>query len=386
MSRLPSAALCLLGSALLLLAAAGQADAQTRYLAFGDSITFGVGDNTDREEIGYPPRLEELLAQLGAPGEVINAGVPGETTAEGLSRIDSALAGTGADVLLLMEGTNDINARVSNSTIRFNLDQIARRALARGVEPVHATIIPRLPSANFDPRNVVTRDLAGEIRELAWETDRRLVDPFETFISTPQWFDVLYVGGSDKLHPDEDGYELLAATFADALTEGDAIPPVVGELSPVDDAQNVSRDAGIVIDLYDFGAGIDTMETRLLIDGEEVDASIQGDAERQTIRYQPPEPWSGVVFVELEAQDLATPPNRRDGTLVQFVTQGTVFLDGDITRDGRVDGEDLVALAVRFGSSLGDVRYRGFADLNSDAVIDGEDLAILSANFGRASS
>jgi lysophospholipase L1-like esterase len=380
MSRRSSSILAVLSTAVLTVAALPAA-AQTRYLAFGDSITFGVGDDETRTELGYPPRLEELLVQLGVSAEVVNEGLPGESTFEAQFRLEDILDAGSYDVLLLMEGTNDVPI-TSPETTRFNLDQLALEAENRGLDVVHATTIPRLPSAGFDGENQVTRDLAGEIRELAYENNRDLVDPFEVFMENPAWFDDYYVGGSDKLHPNSLGYDVMASAFADVLTGADGVAPVVGELSPFDDEQRVEPNRPIVIDLYDFGAGIDTTATRLLIDGQEVAASISGDSRRQEIRYSPPSPWSLVVRVELEAQDLASPPHVRDGELVQFVIRGARFLDGDIDRDGIVAGNDLVALAVRFGSQFGEARYRGFADFNSDGIIDGEDLAILSRNFG----
>jgi hypothetical protein len=54
-------------------------------------------------------------------------------------------------------------------------------------------------------------------------------------------------------------------------------------------------------------------------------------------------------------------------------------------QSGRVDGLDLVQLALLFGSRRGDVRFRPTADLNNDDSVDGQDLAILSANFGKSS-
>ena len=75
----------------------------------------------------------------------------------------------------------------------------------------------------------------------------------------------------------------------------------------------------------------------------------------------------------------------RDPYLLQFVVAGTTFYLGDITRDGRVDGEDLNFFARVFGSERGEGRYKGFADFNDDGVVDGEDLAILARNFGKSS-
>jgi acyl-CoA thioesterase-1 len=372
-------------AALLGLALAPGTAAQTVYLAFGDSITAGSFDDPQRAEKGYPPRLEDLLVARGLDAEVVNHGLPGESTAEALSRIDSVLAG-GGDVLLLMEGTNDVGQKVSNETIAVNIAEMARRAEAQGLETVHATVIPRLPTVGHDPRNIITRDLNGKIRELAHEEGRNLADPFEVFLyHLPDAFATLYVGGDDKLHPNAAGYDSLAEVFADALTGVDAVQPVIGRLFPQDDAQNVPARSEIVIDLYDFGAGLDVGATKLLVNDQEVAAQITGNERRQRIRYQPTTPFSGVVYLGLEAQDRASPPHRREGTLLQFVVAGTTFLRGDITRDGRVDGADLVDFARAFGSRRGTPRYKGYADFNGDDVVDGNDLAMLAANFGQSS-
>ena len=63
------------------------------YVAFGDSVTEGVGDE---EGGGYPPRLEALLIARGRDADVRNRGVSGETTVDGLARIDSVIAQGGS--------------------------------------------------------------------------------------------------------------------------------------------------------------------------------------------------------------------------------------------------------------------------------------------------
>ncbi|MDY7093918.1 MAG: GDSL-type esterase/lipase family protein [Acidobacteriota bacterium] len=381
--RVLSASLALVLASMLAVPAA----AQIEYVAFGDSITEGFGDDAGQRERGYPPRLAQLLADRGVNATVTNFGLGGETTAEGLSRIPVVFS-QGGDVLLLMEGTNDIGMRISPETIRFNLDSMADRAENNGFEVVLATIIPRFPTANFDGSNRITGRLAGLIRELAHDEARELVDPFQVFFrDTPGVFDELYVGGGDRLHPNGEGYDALAEIFADVLTGVDNVPPVTGLVSPEDDDQNVSPNTAIAIDLYDFGAGIDMANTSLRINDQLVTANITGDSDKLEIRYQPPAPLSGVVFVGLSSRDLAAPANNTlDRNIMQFVIAGTQFLPGDIDRDGRVDGTDLVLFAVRFGSERGDGRFRAFADLNGDDAVDGRDLAILASNFGGTAS
>jgi acyl-CoA thioesterase-1 len=377
------AALTLLAAALLLPRAAA---AQTRYLAFGDSITQGYGDDPNRAQAGYPPRLQALLAQRGQSAVVKNAGLGGETTIEGVSRLGSALAQNPADVLLLMEGTNDVNEKVSLETITFNLNKMAKKAAALGVSTVHATIIPRRPEANTDPTNKVTGEFAAMIRELAAANDRKLADPFEVFFyETPGVFAKDYLGGVDNLHPNAAGYDLLAKVFADVLTGVDAVPPVLGAFSPNDGATNVPADTAIHVVLYDFGAGIDLSATKLELNGQLIDSPLAGTDRRAELVYTPATPLAGVIHLGVRSQDLASPPNVLDRQLAQFIIAGTKFLAGDLNRDGRVDGDDLVLLALAFGSRRSDARFNLAADLNGDGSVDGKDLAILAGNFGQSS-
>jgi len=378
MSRAPLYACAFLA----LLAVASGARAQTTYVAFGDSITEGFGDDPNRAEKGWPPRLEALLQQNGRSADVRNEGRSGETTGEGLSRIENELR-PGDDVLLLMEGTNDIgNQNVSLETIVFNLNRMAKKAEARGMTVVHATVLPRHGS-NFDSTNVVTGDFNGQVRDLAWSTERRLADPFEVFFHLTPNFGQLY---SDKLHPNTAGYDRLARIFADLLTDIDNVPPVTGLITPVNDAQRVPPDTPLRISVYDFGTGIDVTATTLVINDQVVQTPLTGGPRKLEIRYDPPQPWRGVVTVRLRSRDQASPtPNQLDRELTQFVIAGTTFLAGDIDRDGRVDGADLLAFAPHFGARRGDGRFVTFADLNVDCLIDGNDLAMLAANFGRTS-
>jgi acyl-CoA thioesterase-1 len=378
--RLALLALCgvLAPAALLPRPAAAQ-----RYIAFGDSITEGFGDT--KGQGGYPARLQTLLNTRGQSGAVvINAGLSGETTAGGLTRINRVLASAATgDTLLLMEGTNDVNAKLSPETIAFNLDQIAQRAASVGVSTVHVTIIPREPAANTDGTNQITAVLAGLIRELAYVNQRKLVDPFEVFLyETPNVFAQDYLGGEDKLHPNGKGYDRLARVFADALTGVDAVPPVTGDVEPPDGALNVPATAPIHITLYDFGTGIDLANTKLVINGLDVDTPLTGNDKALQINYQPPAPLAGVVTVSLRSKDKANPPNVLNRPVTRFQISGTTFLPADLNRDGRVDGQDLVILALAFGARRFNDNFNLAADFNGDGSIDGQDLAVLAASFG----
>jgi len=357
------------------------------YVAFGDSITEGVGDNPTLTAKGYPPRLEGLLSAAGRTATVLNRGVPGEDTSEGLSRIDEVLRRDAPDVILLMEGTNDIAPGLSEETTRFNLDEMAEKAERRGIEVVHATLIPRIPSARQDSSNMENQRLNEEIRDLAGQEGRGLADPFEVFGSQTNLFNTYYDRSSpnDPVgHPNEAGHDLMARIFADVILDSDTVPPVTGIMDPINGAQRVVPGKTIRIGLWDFGAGIDLANTTLLIGGSAVQAVQSGSASGATLTYDPPSPLSGVITVGLRSRDLATPANSVDRTISRFIIRGTVFLDGDVDQDGRVDGADLVDFGRRFGATAGTNRYIPRADFNNDRVIDGEDLAILAANFGES--
>ena len=380
-----------LAAAVLAAASAATVAAQERMLAMGDSITLGVAfDETCTsglpEDCGYTRRLEQQMASRGRLVEVVNLGIGGEDTTEGLSRIDQVLA-RGGSVLLLMEGTNDINREIPPTTTRRNLNEMALRAEARGYQVVHATVIPRPPWARNDPDNLITAEQSGQIRSLAYNRSRRLADPFERFGSEPTPFTRLYSHHADDFvgHPNAAGFELLARLFAEVLTNEDRTPPVRGEIQPLDRATGVAPESQLRVELIDFGTGIDADQTRLTVNDTPVPVTMAIEPRRIVLLHQPATPMTGVVHLGIESRDLATPPNLLDRELASFVIAGTTFLTGDLDRSGRVDGADLVAFARRFGARSTEQRYLAAADFNGNGVIDGVDLAALAANFGRSS-
>jgi lysophospholipase L1-like esterase len=352
----------------------------TVYVAFGDSITMGTGDEDQRG--GYPPRLQALLVADGKSATVRNRGLGAETTTEGLSRIDSVLA-EGGDVLLLMEGTNDVARNISIETTAFNLDEMASRAEAEGMDVVIGTIIPRLDGP-VDQENALTQRRVEGIRDLAGTSNRMLADPFEVFITTPDLFEDFYDDDPEDHvgHPNGDGYDLLAEIFFDVLDGADKVPPVTGLTIPGTGRNGVRPEITIRMDVWDFGEGIDVLATQMLIDGVVVPASINAGNQRVHLEHRPSKPFVGEVEIGLRARDRATPPNRVDRVVAKFST-ALEQLDGDVDASDRVDGVDLLLLARAFGATAAETRYLSDADFNEDEVVDGEDLAVLAANFGR---
>jgi acyl-CoA thioesterase-1 len=109
--------------------AAPKADVRRRIVFLGDSLTAGYG--LAREQ-SVPALIQAKLNQEGYDYEVVNAGVSGDTSAGGLSRLDWSLDGM-VDVLVIELGANDGLRGLPVAELRKNLDQIIRRAKARGV-------------------------------------------------------------------------------------------------------------------------------------------------------------------------------------------------------------------------------------------------------------
>lgn len=102
-------------------------------LAYGDSLTAGYGLPAGDS---FPVQLEAGLKRLGVAARVINAGVSGDTTADGLARLDWALSGRKEkpDYVLLELGANDMLRCLPTVAARANLNAMIRRFQASGAK------------------------------------------------------------------------------------------------------------------------------------------------------------------------------------------------------------------------------------------------------------
>jgi acyl-CoA thioesterase-1 len=120
-----------MGKALMLafaLASPAHADEVT-IAALGDSLTQGYGLV---QEEGFVPQLQGWLAARGQQVALINAGVSGDTTAGGLSRIDWTLT-PDVDALIVALGGNDLLRGLPPEASRANLEGILQAAAKAGV-------------------------------------------------------------------------------------------------------------------------------------------------------------------------------------------------------------------------------------------------------------
>jgi len=98
-------------------------------LALGDSLTQGYGLP---QEQGFVPQLQTWLQAQGADVKVINAGVSGDTTAGGVSRLDWSLTPE-VDAMIVNLGGNDLLRGINPANSRANLDKILATAQARNL-------------------------------------------------------------------------------------------------------------------------------------------------------------------------------------------------------------------------------------------------------------
>jgi lysophospholipase L1-like esterase len=193
----------------------GEALNENRYVAFGDGITYGVIDGQAAPELGYAPRLEALLNENFGPSEVINEGVTGDTTLNGLGRMSDVLALHSARYLLLMEGTNDVvSLEVSVDATAFNIEQMVRKVLDLHALPVLATIIPR---KDWRWYSAVYRDrlygINDNIRRIAQNLKLPFIDMFEIYFDFPEAEGGFWALLSDDVHPNERGYEVMTQAW-----------------------------------------------------------------------------------------------------------------------------------------------------------------------------
>ena len=94
-------------------------------LAFGDSLTFGTGDATDQS---YPVRLSKLISR-----EIVNHGVPGEISRDGLNRLPNVLDDVKPALLILCHGGNDFLRKVDSKETEANVRAMVKLARDRNI-------------------------------------------------------------------------------------------------------------------------------------------------------------------------------------------------------------------------------------------------------------
>nr|WP_320016583.1 arylesterase [uncultured Desulfobacter sp.] len=165
----------------------------SRIVCFGDSLTFGTGASEGRD---YPSVLEGLTGV-----EVINAGVPGNTTENALKRVDEDVLAYEPDVVLITLGGNDLKNRVGESTAKANLTTIIQRIQASGAMVILGGIEIPLYGKGF----------ADMYQSVGEQTGSVLISNiFQGIFGNRKMM-------SDYIHPNDKGYEVMAGYFYEKL-------------------------------------------------------------------------------------------------------------------------------------------------------------------------
>lgn len=158
-------------------------------LAFGDSITYGYGV---MQKDSYPAQLQKKTGL-----HVINAGISGEESPEGLQRLPSLLVNK-PDLVIICHGGNDILRKRSEDELKSNLIAMINLIKESGAK----VLLVGVP--NFGMLGVKTHSLYEEV---ANETGVFFEEDVLSFVEADNRLKI------DYIHPNRQGYEIMTDAF-----------------------------------------------------------------------------------------------------------------------------------------------------------------------------
>ena len=167
-------------------------------LAFGDSLTFGTGASASES---YPAQLQTLIGR-----KVVNAGVPGEISGDGLQRLPALLDEVKPKLLILCHGGNDFMRKLGEANAAANVRAMIRLAKDKGIGVV-LMATPK-PGLSISPPDFYA--------ELAKE----FAIPFDGSVLKSVLRDNDLK--SDLIHPNAKGYAQIAGSLAKLLKKSGA--------------------------------------------------------------------------------------------------------------------------------------------------------------------
>lgn len=208
---------------------------RTRYLAFGDSLTAGevslpVPVTTGLSD-GYPAFKLVVMPQASYPAQtqillsaryvsqaaaisVTNAGLSGEWATDGARRFPGVMATVRPEVVLLLEGVNDLAALGATgvSAAVTAVETMAKEARFRGARVLISTLPPSRPGGRSALPNPLLQSYNSRLQAVARGEGALYVDIYSSLFPNLN----TYIG-IDGLHPTEAGYRRMAELFADAI-------------------------------------------------------------------------------------------------------------------------------------------------------------------------
>jgi lysophospholipase L1-like esterase len=159
-------------------------------ICFGDSLTYGTGSS--KKGMDYPSQLSRII---GRP--VINAGIPGDTTARALERLEEDVLSRSPRIVLITLGGNDLKNRVPKETTFKNLRVIIESIQNTGALVIVAGIDIPFWGGGF----------GKSYEELCDEVGAVLIpNIFKGIMGKRHLM-------SDPIHPNDAGYKLFAEKF-----------------------------------------------------------------------------------------------------------------------------------------------------------------------------
>lgn len=176
--------------------------ADATILAFGDSLTYGTGTSRDK---AYPAVLESLISH-----KVINAGVPGEISKTGISRLSRLVERYRPGLIIICHGGNDILRKLDIKHTRDNIQQMIDIARLNNSQVILIGV----------PEFGLFLNASPIYKELA---DNNHL-PIENNILG----DILGNNSlkSDHIHPNSKGYQMLAEKIASLLRQAGAFADI----------------------------------------------------------------------------------------------------------------------------------------------------------------
>jgi len=167
-----------------------------KILAFGDSLTYGFGAPAHKS---YPSVLARKTGRV-----IINAGINGETSSDGLRRLPTLLKDSSIKLMILCFGGNDILQKVPKTQLKAHLKQMITMAQQKGIA-VLLISVPDIGLFGLSPLPLY--------EEVADETGVALLSGMLA--------EILAVPAlkSDQIHPNASGYSKMAETLYIRLKE-----------------------------------------------------------------------------------------------------------------------------------------------------------------------
>ena len=200
---------------------------KVRFVAFGDSLTEGTISAPVTLQLvniphSYPAKLQEALrARYKNQPEIVvaNEGRAGESALDGRGRLIDAIKANNPEVLILMDGANDLLFfhRRGVSRVVGGIEDMIKEARSRGVTVIVASLPPQRAGGLRAEGEPYLAETNAQLRATAAEEGAGFVD-------VNAQLDLSFVG-QDGLHLTEAGYARLAEIFAGAIRAAFELPP-----------------------------------------------------------------------------------------------------------------------------------------------------------------